>query len=66
MESGNVLAWSRFKGQFALVKVQNGCVRYALAWESEKEAIAYMSAQIQVAPQLRKMGTFRVIPMEIR
>lgn len=65
MPSGAKWAWSRFKDDFALVRCENGSVKNAFAWDTHDDAEGYLLAQMDVAPQLSKMGPFEIEAVEL-
>ena len=62
--SGAVWAWTRVKGRFALAPLKNGFVHGAFAWETRDEAEDYLLAQMEAAPDLRKLGPFKIEAMD--
>lgn len=62
--SGNKYCFSRHEDTFALVPFTGLTVNGALAWESHDEAEGYLIAQLLAAPDLRKMGPFKIEAME--
>lgn len=64
LPSGARFAFSKLKEQFALVQIENGVVRKALAFDSEAEAETYLREQLAVAPELSRLEP-EVIMMEL-
>lgn len=63
--SGAKWAMASYKEQFALVPVENGVVRKASSWDTPEAAQDYLDAQLEVAPDLEKLGPFRIEAMEL-
>lgn len=71
MPSGRWCAFSSFcpngedRTKFALVPINDGVIKNVSTWDSEAEAQAYLDAQLDVAPGLRKLGRFVILPGDV-
>ncbi len=60
LPSGAKYAWSRKDGEFALVPINGETVRMVSTWDSHDDAEGYLLAQMEVAPNLNKLGPFKI------
>lgn len=62
---GHEYAWSVRDQAFALVPVVGDVFRNASAWDTEPEAREYMDRQLEIAPELEKLGPFEILAVEV-
>lgn len=58
--SGARWAFSHKGREFALVQIKGDEVRRASAWDSAQEAQRHLDAQLDVAPDLARLGPFTI------
>lgn len=66
LPSGTRYAWSSFENQFALVPISDsGAVRKASAFDTRTEAEDHRERQLEIAPDLARMGEHEVIEVQL-